>query len=107
MKEVIGAVTNWAEEEISDAFGMSIDCEGSLIRDGGDYYVDGVSIYGNDVVVHGQASLFGDIARRVELAILIENAETIADLPEGLVTADEDLRELAKEKFEELEEEDE
>lgn len=101
---VIGPITPWALEELQNQVGSTgLDCPGFLIRDGDSYYVDSVVFSSGDVSIEGSLTIFGETARRVALAVQIESAETVANLPAGLVDADEDIRDLAREKFEELE----
>jgi len=103
MAEYIGPITSWAEDELEDTIGRSIDfSSSSFYRDGEDYYVDDVIIDGNGASVSGRMNVFGETGRRCELAILIWMAKSIDELPAGLVDEDEDIRDLAKEKLDEL-----
>lgn len=106
MGELIGPITPWAIDELENAMGRSIDFSmSSFYRDGEDYYVDDATIDGEDVSMSGRMEVFGETGRRCELAILIESAGSIDELPAGLADEDEDIRELAKDKLEELGEE--
>jgi len=104
--ELIGSITPWAREELENAIGISVDfAMSSFYRDGDDYYVDDVTVDGEDVSISGRMEVFGETGRRCELAILIESASSIDELPAGLADEDEDIRELAKDRLEELGEE--
>jgi len=105
LAERIGPVTEWAKSELADCFGgIDIDFEGEFYLDEGGScgYVEGVMVNGNGANVHGQLEVFGATAQRVAMAIRIESAKSIGDLPEGLSSADEDIRDLAKTVLEEL-----
>lgn len=105
--ELIGPVTDWAKSELADCFDEAdLDFDGDFYLDSsidGDYvggyvdgdYAEGVTINGRGANVFGKLYVFGATAERVAMAIRIESAESIADLPEGLSSADEDIRDLA------------
>lgn len=103
MAELIGAVTDWAKTELENCFSdLDIDIEGDfyLGENGDGGYVENVMVHGRGANVYGQLDVFGTTARRVAMAIRIESAESIEDLPEGLSDEDEDIRDLAKEVLE-------
>lgn len=105
MAELIGAVTEWVKVELRDCFGgANIDFEGDfyLEEDDSSGYIDGVIVNGDGANVHGRLEVFGSTAHRVAMAIRIESAISIGDLPEGLTSEEEDIRDLAKEKIDEL-----
>lgn len=105
MAELIGSVTEWAKSEIEDCFnGADLDFDGDFYLEEEDSsgYVEGVMVNGNGANVYGRLEVFGDTAERVAMAIRIESAKSIADLPEGLSHADDDIRDLAKTALEEL-----
>lgn len=105
MAELIGTVTAWAKSEIEDRFNsIDIDFEGEFYLEEEDSsgYIEGVMVNGNGANVYGRLEVFGTTAERVAMAIRIESAKSIADLPEGLSNADEDIRDLAKTALEEL-----
>lgn len=105
MAELIGTVSDWAKRELADCFsGADLDFDGEfyLEDDGDSGYVEGVMVNGRGANVYGKLDVFGTTAHRVAMAIRIENAESIEDLPEGLSDEDEDIRDLAKEILEEL-----
>lgn len=106
MAELIGPVTEWAKSELTDCFGgIDIDFEGEFYLDEGEDssgYVEGVMVNGQGANIYGRLDVFGDTAERVAMAIRIESAKSIRDLPEGLSSADEDIRDLAKTVLEEL-----
>jgi len=97
--ELIGPITAWAKGELEDCFsGLDIDFEGDfyLEEDDSSGYMDGVMVNGNGANIYGRLEVFGSTADRVAMAIRIESAESMGDLPEGLASADEDIRDLAK-----------
>lgn len=105
MAELIGTVTAWAKSEIEDCFsGIDIDLEGEFYLEEEDNsgYIKGVMVNGNGANIYGRLDVFGATAERVAMAIRIESAQSIADLPEGLSSADEDIRDLAKTSLEKL-----
>lgn len=105
MAELIGPVSDWAKSELEDCFnGIDIDIEGDfyLGENGNGGYVENAMVHGRGANVFGQLDVFGTTAHRVAMAIRIESADSIEDLPEGLSDEDEDIRGLAKEKLEEL-----
>lgn len=107
MAKLIGPVTAWAKGEIEDCFGgIDIDCEGDfyLEENGSGGYVENAMVHGRGANIYGQLDVFGDTAHRVAMAIRIESAKSIGDLPEGLSDEDEDIRDLAKEVLGDFEE---
>lgn len=105
MAELVGPISDWAKRELEDCFnGIDIDIEGDfyLEENGEGGYVENAMVHGHGANVHGKLDVFGTTAHRVAMAIRIENAESIEDLPEGLSDEDEDIRDLAKEVLEEL-----
>jgi hypothetical protein len=108
VSELVGSVTEWAKGELEDCFsGLDVDFEGDfyLEENGNGGYIEGVMVHGRGANIYGQLDVFGDTAHRVAMAIRIESAESIGDLPEGLSDEDEDIRDLAKKvlgDFEEL-----
>lgn len=104
MSEYIGPVTEWAKTELQECFGdLDIDLENEFyLDDDGSGYVEGVMVNGNGANIHGRLEVYGETAHRVAMAIRIENAESMADLPEGLSSEDDDIRDLASDRLEEL-----
>lgn len=103
MSEYIGPVTDWAKTELQECFGsLDIDFDGDFYLDDDGGYVEGVLVNGDGANVYGRLDVFGETAHRVAMAIRIENAESMADLPEGLSSEDDDIRDLARERLEEL-----
>jgi len=105
--ELIGPVTAWAKGELEDCFsGIDIDFEGDFYleeeEDDSSGYIEGVMVNGNGANIHGRLDVFGTTAHRVAMAIRIENAESMWDLPEGLASEEEDIRDLAKEVLEDF-----
>lgn len=108
MAELIGIITPWAEDELLDAMGGgSLDFGSSMFyKDEDLYYADNVSYYGSGGA-HIEGTMYVDegAGRLCELAILIEKATSIDELPAGLADENEDIRDLAKAKLKELGEE--
>ena len=105
MATLIGPVSDWAKSELEDCFsGVDLDIEGEfyLEEDDDSGYVEGVTINGQGANLYGQLDVFGSTAHRVSMAIRIENANSVEDLPEGLSSEDEDIRNLAKDRLEDL-----
>lgn len=106
---LIGIITPWAEDELLDAMGGgSLDFGSSMFYSTDDdlYYADNVIYHGSgDAHIEGTMYVDGKVGRRCELAILIEIATSVDELPAGLVDEDEDICDLAKDKLEELGEE--
>ncbi len=104
MAELIGPVSDWAKGELEDCFsGIDIDIEGDFyLEDDDSGYVENARVHGNGANIYGRLDVFGTTAHRVAMAIRIESATSIEDLPEMLSDEDEDIRDLAKEVLEEL-----
>lgn len=104
MAELIGPVTGWAKSALEDCFnGADLDFYGDFYLEGDSSgYAEEVTVNGRGASIHGRLDVDGDIVHRIAMAIRIESAESMADLPEGLTNEDEDMRDLAKDKLEEL-----
>lgn len=105
LAELIGSVTDWVKTELEECFGgADIDFDGDFYLEDDDSsgYVNGVMVNGDGANVYGRLEVFGSTAHRVAMAIRIESVKSIGDLPEGLTDEEEDIRDLAKEKLEEL-----
>lgn len=104
LAELIGLVTEWAKTELQECFsGIDIDIDNEFyLDDDGSGYVEGVMVNGDGANIYGRLDVFGETAHRVAMAIRIENAESMADLPEGLTDEDDDIRDLARDRLEEL-----
>jgi len=103
--KLVGFVTPWARGELEDAIGTDIDCGSSAFyeTDEGQYYVTDVTVYGSGTAhIEGTLYIDGASGERWAMAIRIESANSADELPEGLADGDEDIRELAREKLEEL-----
>lgn len=97
MAELIGPVTEWAKSELEDCFnGADIDFEGDFyLEDDSNGYAEEAMINGDGANIYGRLEVHGSTVHRVAMAIRIESAESIADLPEGLTSEDDDIRDLA------------
>lgn len=105
LTESIGHITAWVEEEIRDDLGGADLTFNSteLCKDSdGVYAIDSVIFSGFETRIEGSLFIEGNVGRRCEMAIHIESATCIADLPEGLANEDPDIRELAEDKLHEL-----
>jgi len=100
----IGQVTEWARIELCDCLGgVDLDVYGSFYLDeDGSGHAEDVTVNGPSASVHGTIDVFPENARRIAMAIRIDLAESAADLLEGLADEDEDIRELACGKLDDL-----